>query len=298
MAENEITQESSNEELDLLADSTDKARNSERPMSDKDVQTPEPKASKEEYEFTHNGKQVKGTRDQIIKWAQMGYDRPQVAQKWNQEKQQWEQEKSKYKVYQDIDAYASQNKEWWDHVSKSWQNRNQPTQPQATQPTGEQTGQPAYDPRYQTLEQKLSQLEPLVQELTQFKQTQAIQEEDTKLDKEVQSIRESHQDLDWESLDANGKSLETRVLEHARDTGIRSFRAAFRDLLHEELVGKAESLGKLAVSKGIQNQTKLGVLGQSPTSRMSRPEPKRNMRQTSYEELEREIRDELRTSKS
>lgn len=279
-------------DLDALADSGNKATNRERPMvADKE----KPQATDtDSFEFTHGGKTVKGTRDQILKWAQQGYDYPQRAQKLNQEKAKWDQEKqqweSEWGIYRQVDTFAKQNKDWWDTVSRSFATRETPTG---------STPQPAngQDP-YQLLAQKISQLEPLVQQFVEEKRTLHQQAEDSKLDQEISTLQNAHSELDWKSLDENGKSLEARVLEHAQENGISTFRAAFRDLLHDELVAKAQGLGKIAVAKGIQNRTKLGVLGSTPTPGRPVPQKQRNMRTTSYEDLENDIREELRLGRS
>lgn len=292
----------SEEELDTLVDGGEKATNRERPMADEPKKEAAP--TKEEYEFVHNGKPIKGTRDQIIKWAQMGYDRPQFAQKFNQEKQKWEQDRQNWEkqwgVYRQIDDYAKQNKDWFDHWQQAWQNKGQIQQPGAQSP---QTGaipaeiQP-YLSKIQSLEQKLSQFEPVVNQILERDQVAKQKEEDTKLDQEVQSIRKQYQDLDWDNLDENGRSLEMRVLEHAQTNGISKFGAAFKDLLHDDLISRAQAQAKQAVAKGIQNRTKLGVLGESPTSQKGMPERNRNIRDTTYEELEQEIREEIKRGRA
>jgi len=307
MAENEVKNEAASDvrtdaELDRLADDSDKATNRERPMSEPEAK---PKASEsEEFEFIHGGKPVRGTREQILKWAQQGYDYPQRAQKLNQEKAKWEQEKQKWEqswgIYKQIDEYAAKNKEWWDFIQKGWQNRGAVSQPATASQEipGQIPGNDPYAPKFQLLEQKISQLEPLVSQFMEEKKLLHEKAEDEKLDKEIKSIREQHADLDWVSLDENGKSLELRVLEHAQKNGIPTFKAAFRDLLHDELITKAQSMGKLAVAKGIQNRTKLGVLGESPTPTKGVPVKNRDIRKTSYEELEQDIREELRLMRS
>lgn len=292
--------ERSNEELDALADQTDKARNSERPMHDEPVKETK-KTEEEAYEFTHNGKAIKATRDQMIKWAQQGYDYPQRAQKlnqqqaqWNQEKQQWEQ---KWGVYRQIDDFAAKNPQWWNSVQQSWQTRGQAAAtPQAQGGTAPNTGTP--DPRIQALEQRFGQLEQFAQTLTEREQAQKVKEEDTKLEQEIQSIREGHKDLDWDSLDENGKTLEMRILEHAQATGIPTFRAALRDLLHDDLLSRAQAQAKQAVAKGIQNRTKLGVLGDQSNSKFARTERNKSIRDTSYEEIMAEAMAELRSGKT
>lgn len=303
MEENNVSPDTrSTDELDAIADQADSPRNSpERPMSKEPEKGSQ--GSKEEYEFVHNGKPVKGTRDQIIKWAQMGYDRPQFAQKLNQEKLKWEQEKSqfeqvkqKYTPYQQIDEWASKNPTQWQQLEALWKQgvanphgfSQQPSQsaqiPQDLQP---------YLSKIQSLETQLQQLAPTVQQMVEKEQLFQQKEEDSKLHQEIQSIRESHKDLDWNTIDGNGKSLETRVLEHAQANGISKFGPAFRDLLHDELISRAQAQAKLGVARGIQTRTKLGVLGESPTSQKGMASNIRDIRNTTYNDIEGEIREEL-----
>jgi len=314
MEETQVTETQdtrTNEELDLLADQTDKARNTERPMSTPKEEKDQ-KAAKDEYEFTHNGKPIKATRDQIIKWAQMGYDRPQFMQKFNQEKAKWEEErgqweqlKQKYSPYTQIDEWAAKNPTQWQQLQEMWkrgmQNPAALTQSPQTQPQNTQVSseiQP-YLTKIQSLEQQLSQILPAVQQFQDWKTQSTHQQEDQALDQEIKSIREQHPDLDWNTLDENGKSLEVRVLEHAQNNGIAKFQTAFRDLLHEELLNRAQAKAQQSVAKGIQTRTKLGILGESPMPQKGR-ELNRNksIRETSYEELENEIREELRRTRA
>ena len=110
MLENEEVQEStapethSEEYLDSLADGVDKPRNSERAMT---AAPKEAAPSKEEmFEFVHNGKTIKANKDQLIKYAQQGYDYPQRAQKLNQQTAKWNQERAdwekKWGIYKQI----------------------------------------------------------------------------------------------------------------------------------------------------------------------------------------------------
>lgn len=306
-----VTDERTPEQLDQLADNADVARNSERPMSAKDAEpTKESPSPKEDYEFVHNGKPVKGTREQILKWAQMGYDRPQVMNKINEEKKKWDQEKAqfeqlrqKFTPYQQIDEWAVKNPTQWQKIQELYGQAQQ--NPNAFQQQGNYQGQPSqnglispefqpYISKIQSLEQQLSQIIPHVQQFNEWRTNTTQKEEDTKLETEIQSIRDQHKDLDWASIDENGKSLEMKVLEHAQTTGIPTFRAALRDLLHDDLMNRAQAQAKQSVAKGIQTRTKLGVLGESPTPQKGRESNIRDIRNTSYEEIERDIREELR----
>jgi hypothetical protein len=293
------------EELDALADNNT-ASNKERAMSEEPVK--EAPAQKEDYEFVHNGKPIKATRDQIIKWAQMGYDRPQFAQKLNQEKAQWLQEKtqfeqlrSKYKPYEEIDQWASKNPDQWQRLEALWKQNQNPSYQASQNPesVGNAGGEfQPYISKIQLLEEKLGKFEPIVSQIMEREQEAKIKEEDSKLDQEIRSIQTQYKDLDWNSLDAEGKTLETRILEHAQTSRIPTFRAAMRDLLHDDLMNRGQAQAKLSVAKGIQSRTKLGVLGESPTSQRGRESNTRNIRETSYEDLERDIREELRRGAS
>jgi hypothetical protein len=300
----------SDAELDSLADGTEIATNSGGPSMKEapaDAKGAAPGVWHED-EIEYGGKKIKAAREQILKWAQMGYDRPQVMAKFNQERQTWEktvQEKQaefqkyeqKFQPYLEIDKYAATNPEWWSHVIQSWQTRGQ--QPGAAAPAG--GGDPRYESlaqRLQNFEQILPKVEKLAEDWSTERQSAKQREEDQALDTEIQSIRKSHADLDWDSPDENGKSLEHRICEHAGKIGTSSFRAAMRDLLHDALVSRAESNGKIAVSKGIQKNSKLGVLGTSPTPQSRNPRQSKNIRDTSYEELENEIREEIRSGRA
>lgn len=300
--------ERSNDELDSIGEGTGPSRSSERAMTKEPEKAPQ--TAKEDYEFTHNGKPIKATRDQILKWAQQGYDYPQKAQKlnlerskWEQERTQFEQQRQKYSPYQQIDEWASKNPTQWQQLEQMW--KQSQTNPQSLNGSQMNFGnqnqispelQP-YISKIQTLEQQLSQIVPLVQQTVEERQTFKQKEQDNELAQDIQSIREKYKDLDWQSLDENGKSLEYRVMEHAEANGISKFAPAFRDLLHDDLISRAQAQAKQSVSKGIQTRTKLGVLGESPTSSRGSPERTKNIRDTSYEELEQDIKEEIRRGK-
>lgn len=309
MLENEEVQEStapethSEEYLDSLADGVDKPRNSERAMT---AAPKEAAPSKEEmFEFVHNGKTIKANKEQLIKYAQQGYDYPQRAQKLNQQTAKWNQERAdwekKWGIYKQIDDYARQNQDWWNFINQQWQSRGSFNPQSANAPantgTGTQGDPVAAHPKLAALEQRLQQFEPLINQLAEDRRLAHEKAEDEKLEQEIQSIRNEYKDLDWDSLNEEGKTLEHRVLEHAQATGINSFRAAARDLLFDQLVTRANSQGKLAVAKGIQQRTKLGVLGESPTSVRTMPKSSKDIRKTSYEELEAEVREDIRAGR-
>lgn len=303
--------ELSDEQMDDLVAGIDKPRNTEIPMHDpkegsdgKEKESKETEKAKEEFfEFSHNGKQVKATRDQLVRWAQQGINYPQRAQELNAQQTKWAQEKAQaekqYGEYQKIDQWAKQNPDQWQKLQQSYQQMisGQPA------PAGQTPGQaPAYDPyasKFQRLESQLTQIAPIVEQFASRFEQEKVKAEDTALESEVQSIREKYKDLDWTTLNDRGQSdLEYRVLEHAQKNGIPSFAVAFRDLLHDELMQKASTQAKLNVSTGIQNRSRLGLLDNSSSKQNRVEAAKKPMRETSYEDIMDEIRGELRAKHS
>lgn len=281
--------ELTDERMDELVNGTTESNTREIPMT-KD-ETPEASAAakpaEELMEFFHNGKPIKGTREQIIKWAQMGYGVPQTMQKFNQDKTQWETQKTQWEKqwghYRQVDDWAKNNPDQWQRIQASLQNPDQGQNPSATNST------PL--PEIQSLKAELNQIKGVAQTWQEHMTQQQTKAEDEKLNQEIQSIQEKYKDLDWKNPDETGKSLEFKVLEHAQSNGIKNFATAFKDFYHDELISRAEAQAKQNVSKGIQAKTKLGILGESPTPRKG-VAPVTDVKNKSYEDIMSEIRAE------
>jgi hypothetical protein len=268
----------SDEQMDSLL--TQEAPSREIPMS-----APRPQAAApQNYKIKVNGKEIEAPLDKVLKWAEMGYNYPQKAAELNQKEQaflsrqkQIEELENKFKPYKEVDEYASKNPDWWTQVQQSYQQKI----------AGAQT-----NPELQQLKEELQDLKKFRDEYSSEKQSLKTQEEDKKLSGEVESIRKSYPNIDFDSPDDEGKSLEMKVLQHAMDQGIQSFRVAFRDYYHDHLLGKAKEEGKELVSKTIQQRSKLGILGETskPTKGLKSAE---NVKNKTYEQLAREALDEL-----
>lgn len=277
------------EKMDELVAQSEESPNTDIPMEKEETAPPvDPKAEAqaEMYEFVHNGKTIQAPRDQMIKWAQMGYNYPQRAQQLNQQLQQWEQQKSAWEkdwgVYKQVDQWAKQNPDQWQRIQQGLE----APEPQA----------PQHDPyasKFKQLESKLSATEQFIQAQMAEKQQATRAQEDQKLNQEITSIRDQYKDLEWDTPDQDGKSLEHRVLEHAEKLGIPSFDAAFKHLLHDQLVARAQNFGKQTVAKNIQQQTRMGVLGKSPTPATKGFSQPKDIQNQSYESLLQEALSEL-----
>lgn len=274
----------------LLAEIEAPAPQAERPMSEPPAPAPQaapqtaPQAP-QEFEINYKGQTIKAPVDRVKQWAQQGYDYAQKMSEFTKQQQEFqtrsEQIAELEKRYGPVDEYVRQNPEFWEHVMQSYQQKQQ-----------------AFDPN-NPLVGKLSLLEQKLQEIDQFKNTvisekqaQQRQEQDQALDRDIQSIRETYKDLDWNTVDTDGKTLEIKILEHANAQGIRNFRAAFRDFYHDHLVKMAEERGKELVNKDIQKKTKLGFLGTSETPKKSLSQAQ-DVKSKSYEDLLAEALDEV-----
>lgn len=281
----------SDEQIDSLVDRAESSTNREIPMTEAERETPATPAPKDDkfIEFMHEGKPVKATVDEVVKWAQMGRNYPQKAQALNQAKAKWEAERAdweqKYSPYKQIDEWATQNPDKWTALQNQWKGINSP---QAGTPTGTQV-----DPKIQALEAKLGQFEQFIQQTAAEKAAIQSSQEDQKLDTDLKSLKDQYKDIDFDTLDEEGKSLEFKVLEHATQNGIQNVKTAFRDFYHDQLLARERTSGQQAVAKGIQKNAKMGILGTSPTPRKGFSAPT-NLKTQSYEDLAREAIEEMR----
>jgi chromosome segregation ATPase len=268
------------EQADELLSSIEQPSNS--PIQDAAPQTPD------EWELTVGGKQIKAKRDQVMQWAQQGYTAPAKIAQYTKELESWKQKYSqaepKWKEmeskYGPVDEYVRQNPQFWDHVTKSYEQRQQLFNDQSNPVNG-----------------VLSDLQKQVQDLMQYKnqaeeQRANIQraQQDQEYTTTVAEMKKTYPDIDFDSPDAEGKSLEYKVLEHATQNDIKNFKTAFRDFYHDELLKRSESKAKESLIKDKQKNTKMGILGISPTptKRVSS-----DHRGKSYDDLAAEALEEL-----
>jgi hypothetical protein len=243
-----------------------------------------------EYEIQRAGETLKvAANDPRVKqWLQQGYAFNQNMAEVNKAKTLLaEREKAAQALeerFKTVDEYVRQNPEWWNHVQSQWEARGQANDPN--------------NPFAQAISKVTSELN----ELKEFKKSvveertlQRQQAEDQALATEIKSLQEQYPDLDLAAADATGQTLEFRVLEHANKNGISSFRAAFRDYLHDHLVTREAEKAKEAFAKDLQAKKSQGLLGTTPTP-VKGIKGAENVRNKTYEQLMTEGMDELLAS--
>jgi len=219
-----------------------------------------------DWAFNIKGKEVlPSSRDQLKKWAEMGYNAPHTINELKQQINQWKQKESfineNHQKYSEIDGYVKQNPQFWTHVMESWKNKSQVLSDPA-------------NPLAQTVGSLQSQVQELVQYKQQIEQQQQqvrVQQEDQAYLSHLAEMKKTYPKVDFDTPDENGKSLEIKVLEYAIENGIKNFKTAFRDFHHDELVKIAAEDAKEKVAREKMKNTKAGIIGKTstPTKGMS-----------------------------
>ena len=246
-----------------------------------------PQAPVDEFTLKVNGQEIKANREKVLQWAQMGYGYPQKAaelqkaqeevnRKLQEKEKYWSELEQKWSPYKQVDEYATQNKDWWEHVQSQYQQKKSATQ---------------VNPEIESLKQELADIKKFKDEIVTEKTLEKNKKEDADLDMEVSETMKQYPNIDFKTIDETGKSLEAKIVKHAIDNNIASFRVAFRDFYHDHLLSKAEERGKEAVAKDLQKRTKLGVLSESPKSTKGF-KVATDLRSKSYNDLLQEALDE------
>lgn len=207
-------------------------------------------ATDQKYKFNAEGREVEANLDQLLKYAQQGYG---AANKIGELKKQLEERQvpEEFEQYRAVDEWAKSNAEKWAAIQAQI-NQSQKPQPEV--------------PEYLApLMDELKGLREFKEQLLSERQQTKVANEDKVLDDEIKSIRDQYSDLDFDLPDDNGQTLEWKVLKHAADNGITSFKTAFRDFNHDRLMKLAEEKGKMAVIEERRKRNKLGLLEAAPS---------------------------------
>ncbi len=211
-----------------------------------------------DWKFKSDGAEVEpDSADKAKTWLSLGHRYSQRVQGLNQREAEYNKLAEKYKGfdrYAEIDSYAKENPQWWQHIEQTWAERA------AQQPPS------AADPALAPILERLQQTEGVLQEWQQQRALEQQQQQDQALDTEISEIRKSHPNIDLNAVDPEtGRTLEWKVLNHANENGIQSFKAAFRDLFHDKLVEEAKAQGRVAIAKEKEAAAKKGLLGTTST---------------------------------
>ena len=264
--------ELTDDQVTELYDKVNAPTNNEIPMSAKPEQ-----AAEEKYAIAEG---LEVSKDDLMKYARSGHEYQTKMEQFQQQQTELEQSSSRYK---EIDEFATGNPEWWDHVQKSYNDREQNNdniEPDA-----------GLSPELQAIQGQITEISKFIDAQKSEMEQKQRAEEDSHLESEITQVRDAHPNMDFTTTDETGKTLEQNVLTHAMQIGTSSFRAAFRDLMHERLIAKAAEQGKEALGKDLERKTKLGILGENSTSVLKKS--KSYSKDKSYDDLTQEALEEL-----
>ena len=230
---------------------------SEQPASEQPQAEPE-KQAEIEYEYTALGATRKEPISLILKRASQGYDYAQKMEQFKQQQAEIESAKARadelHGKYAQIDDYARENPDWYDHWSQAYEQR---------QTYGQQPDQPAVD--FSPVKEEIDALRNEFSSVKEFITQQQQSQEDGKYWDEVKKVQQEFPDIDLNQSDETGKTLEYKILEHAKDNGIASFRVAFRDFYHDKLKSRMLEQAKQDLIKEDKERRKKGIVGVSNT---------------------------------
>ncbi len=238
------------------------------------------------WEFEWNGKKVAPeSQERARTWMSQGYNYSQRMGELNKTFAQKDADiaqrvkaadelKAQFSPYADVDAYAKANPEWWKHTLAEFQKTKAGT-----------AADPALVEALKPIQEKLQQYDQHFQGVEQQREQEAQKAYDTKLDGEIESIRKEYPNIDLTAADpSTGEPLERRIILHAQEIGTTSFRAAFRDYLHDKLLETAKANGRTAVANDAQANAKKGILGKTPAP-VKGIQQANNVRGKSYNDL-------------
>ena len=216
---------------------------------------------KHSLKYTANGKEISEPIETVLKRASQGYNYAQRMAEIKAQEAQWqkqlEESKSLADKYREIDEYARQNPDWFNHWNNAYQNRSQ-----GFSNSPEQTG---FDPNQITglIEQKLQPHLGTLQEMQERLNREKVEQENKLLDSQVQKTKQKYADVDFSASDPeSGKTLEFKVYELMAQKGYDDFETAYKVLDHDNIVARQIEKAKADLVKAEQQKRKQGIVAE------------------------------------
>lgn len=253
----------------------------------------------QELAFKWNDQEIKVPYNdpRVTQWASQGYDYSQRMNQFNQERKAFD---AQTKEYRELNKFFTDNPQAYQQVINHFQGKqNLPgqAQPGSQDPIAQLAELGGHDNPFVKvigdLNQKVSKAESYIQRIEQEELFKKHKEDDAKLDQTIRSTQEKYKSLDWASFDQSGMNLERRVLNHASEIGTQNFEVAFKDLMHDDLLKRAQETAKQAYVAEIQQKKQAGLLGTTPTPTQGFQPAKKNIKNQSYNSIYEDIMSEV-----
>lgn len=223
-------------------------------------------AKNDEFSFEIDGRSYKFNSQDLQKYVAEGLKATQkyeeiysLQNKIAQEKAELERKVGESKHLLELDNWARENPELYHRMQLEYENQR----------NGGQFGEvPPYLAKFVA---DLNEVRAKLNEVDQIKQEHIRKQSDEALQKEIDTYKGKYSDFDWNSPDQSGLTLEQRIINHALQNGIQTFRAAANDYLIDEVAKRKEFKAKEEVAKTIQKNNKLGLLEQKSEKYTPKP---------------------------
>ncbi len=276
------------DETSILGSLDSQAAPEQAPPAAPEPTAPAAPAEEKFWDVPWNGKSIRGTESDLLKWASQGYDYSQKMNELSSKQSEWDRQRqeseARIKPFQEIDSYAQQNPDWWAHVEKNWESREQVKQESLLQQLP-----PEIKPVFENLLSEQKQIKEFQAQWHQEKMEQAAKEDDQKLLSTVQELQAKHK-IDFASRDESGQTLEYRVLAFARENGInhpdpqKAFEIAFNAYYQPVWAKHYEMQGREAERKERDKARESGLLSRTPAPASPSQDAAPRGRPRTYEE--------------
>jgi vacuolar-type H+-ATPase subunit I/STV1 len=230
-------------------------------------------APSNEHEYEVKGKKIREPLDMILKRASAGYHYAQQMEAynkekaaWEQQKAQWDEERKAYDPFKEMETYGRQNPQWTEHWKRAYEMRHAPIPNQQGEAPVDGQFDIAGHPIVKSLEERISKYEQRFQDMDHKEQQARIAQEDNTYRQAVESVKKEWPTIDFDQADEEGRSLEYRILQHARHNGISNFRSAFRDFYFDQLAAKKAEKAKEEVVSAKVADKRQGIIARGSAS--------------------------------
>jgi hypothetical protein len=253
-------------------------------------QTTEQAAPTFRKEFTANGRQVSvNDESKYDKWAQQGYNYSQQMEAFNKEKSdfeaqrtQWSQEnETRLSRFAEVDKFAQENPDWWNHVENSWNTR----ETHGMAPEIQDAVNKVLEPHLA----EVSEMKKFVHEQHVRQEEEKAAAEDAELQAQYKALQDEFPEIDFTAVDDTGQSFEAQIVNHANAHGLPTIKAAFLDYHHAHLQNLYVQRGMKQAEDARAKQNKAGILGRTPApTQNGLADTLANPRNKSWEDVEKE----------
>jgi len=210
--------------------------------------------------ITYKGKEISMDDDKYRSLAQQGHDYSTKMHQHRVDRKLFEQEREKFNTsmgeLQQINDYAKANPAFEQLIQREWAKVN------------EEGYQPEPQNDVQLLQHQVRTLMEQVNGQNQANENRRVAEIEASQETTISTYKEDHSDLDWETKDAEGNSLEDRITHAMLDNGVKDFNIMADSFLLKEIQSRNSIASKEAAAKNIQKANKLGLGKVTPKSTM------------------------------